>query len=154
MEALKREWRVVRCVKRMWTHWPKHPCICGKAPNVPGPVCMCTMLVPMKVPCFWYWLMHIWSGWKVYYAGSYEGSMFLILVDAYLKWMEGVLVRNATLQSTMEKLRILFTTHCLLGMLAYDNGSSVHQCRGSRVQHHRIQFSKFSLVLITRHRMG
>ena len=49
--------------------------------------------------------------------------MFLILVDAYSKWMEVVPVKSATSQITMEKLRTIFVTHGLPEMLVSDNGS-------------------------------
>ena len=48
--------------------------------------------------------------------------MFLIIVDAYLKWMEVLPVRNATSQMTIEKLSIIFATHGLSETVS-DNGS-------------------------------
>ena len=52
-----------------------------------------------------------------------DGLMFLILVDTYSKWMEVVPVKSATSQTAIEKLRTIFVTHGLPGMLVSDNGS-------------------------------
>ena len=64
-----------------------------------------------------------WSRVHVDYASPFEGSMFLIVVDAYSKWMEVVRVWHATPQTTIEKLRVIFATHDLLEMLVSDNGT-------------------------------
>ena len=69
----------------------------------------------------WEWPECVWSRVHVNYAGPLEGSMFLIV--AYSKWMEVVLVRHATSQTTIYKLRVIFATHGLPEMLVSDNGT-------------------------------
>ena len=69
------------------------------------------------------WSEHAWSHVYVDYAGPLEGHMFLLLVDAYSKWMKVAPVYNATSQSTIEKHSIIFATHGLPEMLVSDNGS-------------------------------
>ena len=78
----------------------------------------------------WEWPERAWSRAHVDYAGPLDGLRFLILVDAYSKWMAVVPVRNATSQTTIEKLRTIFSTHSLPEMLVSDNDSVFeHQCR-------------------------
>ena len=50
--------------------------------------------------------------------------MFLIVIDAYSKWMEVVPVKSATSQATIDKLRSIFVTHGLPEMLVSDNGTA------------------------------
>ena len=86
--------------------------------------CQENIKAPAKEPLhLWEWPERAWSHVHVDYAGPFEGLMFLIVVDAYSKWMEVVPVCNATSQSTIEKLRIVFATHGLPEMLVSDNGS-------------------------------
>ena len=65
-------------------HPPKHPCTHGNGPE----------RARSRV--------HV----HVDYAGPMDGLMFLIVVDAYSKWMKVVPVKSATSQATNEKLRI------------------------------------------------
>ena len=49
---------------------------------------------------------------------------FLVLVDAYSKWLEVLPVKSPTTRSTVEALLTVFATHGLLEMLATDNGTA------------------------------
>jgi hypothetical protein len=49
--------------------------------------------------------------------------MFLILIDAYSKWMEVFPMNTSTSSATIEKLRTVFATHGLPEKLVSDNGS-------------------------------
>ena len=49
--------------------------------------------------------------------------MFLVIVDAYSKWLEVHATSTATSQITMDKLRSTFAVHGLPDMLVTDNGS-------------------------------
>ena len=71
----------------------------------------------------WEWPERVWSRVHVDYAGPFEGSMSLIVVDAYSKWMGVVPVRHATSQTTIYKLRVIFAMHGLPEMLVSDNGT-------------------------------
>ena len=57
------------------------------------------------------------------YASPFEGSMFLIVVDAYSKWMEVVPIHHATSKTTIDKLRVIFVMHGLPEMLVSDTGT-------------------------------
>ena len=50
--------------------------------------------------------------------------MFLIVVDAYSKWLEVKPVSSATFSVTIEQLRSIFSTHGLPEVLVTDNGTS------------------------------
>lgn len=48
------------------------------------------------------------------FPGPFMGCMFMIVVDAYLKWTEnGHTLNKSTAQATIEKLRGVFTTYGL-----------------------------------------
>ena len=73
------------------------PCVSGKcqfASQSPS--------APMGVP------ERAWSRVHFDYAGPFEGRMFLIVIDAYSKWIEEAPVCHATSQSTIDKLRTIF----------------------------------------------
>ena len=50
--------------------------------------------------------------------------MFLVLVDAYSKWLEVHVMRSTTSTATIEKLREIFATHGLPKTLVSDNGTN------------------------------
>ena len=49
--------------------------------------------------------------------------MFLIVVDAYSKWMKVCPMRTTTLQATFVKLHCAFATHGLPDIIVSDNGT-------------------------------
>ncbi|KAK3747907.1 hypothetical protein QZH41_010210, partial [Actinostola sp. cb2023] len=51
------------------------------------------------------------------------GKMFLLIIDAHSKWLDIHIVNSATTESTVEKLRMTFSTHGLPEMIVSDNGS-------------------------------
>ena len=57
------------------------------------------------------------------FAGPFLGQMFLIVVDAYSKWLEVVPMSSATTNTTIERLRNIFATHGLPRVLVTDNGA-------------------------------
>ena len=75
--------------------------------------CQLSRHSPSKVP------LHPWE-----WHGPFMGKMFLIVVDAHLKWMEVSIVQSATSNSTLEKLRALFATHGLPEVIVSDNGTA------------------------------
>ena len=51
----------------------------------------------------WEWPDHPWDRVHVDYPGPFMGQMFLIVIDAYSKWMEIEIVKFATAQNTIER---------------------------------------------------
>jgi hypothetical protein len=72
----------------------------------------------------WEWPNSPWTRVHADYAGPLEGKMFLILVDAYSKWLEVDIDPSATTQNTIQKLRSIFVTHGLPEVLVTDNGTA------------------------------
>ena len=57
------------------------------------------------------------------YAGSVNNHMLLVVVDAFSKWIEVLLVKSASSAATIKNLRTLFVTHGIPESLVSDNGS-------------------------------
>ena len=86
--------------------------------------CQENQKLPPKVPMHpWEWPDRPWSRIHVDYAGPIHGKMVLVVVDARSKWLEALTVAAATSQSTIEKLRFIFSTHGLPEVLVSDNGT-------------------------------
>lgn len=66
--------------------------------------------------------------------------MFMVLVDAYSKWLDGIMMSSITSVNTVEKLQLIFATR-LPKMIVTDNGSSFtsHEfqafCKMNGIQH-------------------
>ena len=71
----------------------------------------------------WEYPQNPWSRLHVDYAGPLFGKMYLIVVDAYSKWVEIAVTRTATSEATIEGLREMFATHGVPDELVSDNGS-------------------------------
>ena len=76
--------------------------------------------VPMRS---WEWPSQPWSRILIDYAGPLQGKMFLVVVDAYSKWIEVSIVNSATSISAIQKQRAMFATHGLPKVVVSDNGS-------------------------------
>ncbi|XP_032091769.1 uncharacterized protein K02A2.6-like, partial [Thamnophis elegans] len=63
-----------------------------------------------------------WSRLHIDFAGPFHGQVFLIVVDAYSRWVEVLLMHSTTSDSTVRALRRLFATHGLPDTVVSDNG--------------------------------
>lgn len=63
-----------------------------------------------------------WSRIHVDYAGPMDGSMYLVVINAYSKWLEVIQTNGCTSRITIAKLRSLFCTHGLPDVIVSDNG--------------------------------
>lgn len=80
--------------------------------------------LPAKAPMHpWEWPDNPWARLHIDYAGPLNGKMILVIVDSYSKWIEAHTVSSATSLATIEKLRLVFSTHGLPEVLVSDNGS-------------------------------
>ena len=87
--------------------------------------CQAHQSTPAEAPLHpWEWPGLPWSRLHVDYAGPYKGEMFLIVIDAYSKWLEVHYMKSTTSNATIEKLREIFATHGLPATLVSDNGSN------------------------------
>ncbi|XP_013916254.1 PREDICTED: uncharacterized protein K02A2.6-like [Thamnophis sirtalis] len=64
----------------------------------------------------------LWSRLHVDFAGPFHGQTFLIVVDAYSRWVELVLMSSTSAESMVRDLRRLFATHGLPDIIVSDNG--------------------------------
>ena len=70
----------------------------------------------------WEWPGQPWNRLHVDYAGPFHGEIFLVVIDAYSKWLGVHLMKSTTSQVTIEKLREIFATHGLPITVVSDNG--------------------------------
>ena len=64
-----------------------------------------------------------WECLHADFAGPFMGKMFLLVIDAFSKWLEVKPLTTANSINTIEHLRSIFSTHGLPKMLVTDNGS-------------------------------
>ena len=72
----------------------------------------------------WEWPVKQWVRIHADYAGPFLGHMFLIVVDAFSKWMEVYPTNSSTSTVTIEKMRECFAIHGLPEQVVTDNGPS------------------------------
>ena len=70
----------------------------------------------------WEWPEKPWERIHADYAGSFTGSMILIIINAHLIWMEVYPTGSSLSQITMEKIRLCFASLGIPKQLVTDNG--------------------------------
>ena len=70
----------------------------------------------------WPWPTGPWERIHIDYAGPFMGSMFLVVVDAYSKWLEVLPMSSTTTAKTLDALRSLFARYGVPKKLVSDNG--------------------------------
>ena len=87
--------------------------------------CQENQKLPARAPMHpWEWPDRPWARIHIDYAGPVKGKMILVIVDSHSKWIEAHVVNSATSQATIEKLRLVFSTHGLPEVIVSDNGTS------------------------------
>ena len=79
---------------------------------------------PQAVLHPWEWPKQPWTRLHADYAGPFLGTVFLIIIDAYSKWIEIHITNSATPAVTIDKLRNTFATFGLPEILVTDNGTN------------------------------
>ena len=72
----------------------------------------------------WEWPEQPWSCIHLDFAGPFMNHMFLVLVDAYSKWLDVQVMQSITTAKTIDKLNKIFSTHGLPQKIVTDNGPS------------------------------
>ena len=72
----------------------------------------------------WEWPSKPWSRLHLDFAGPFLGHHYLVLVDAYSKWIVVEVMPSITSEKTIEKLRMIYATHGLPQKLVTDNGAT------------------------------
>ena len=70
----------------------------------------------------WAWPEKTWQRVHLDFAGPFQGSMFLIAVDAHSKWPEVYSMSSTSALKTIERLRLLFAAFGLPEQVVTDNG--------------------------------
>lgn len=55
------------------------------------------------------------------YAGPFQGSVFLVKVDAHSKWIEVIPTSNTTVTTTLKTLMTMFARYGVPELLVSDN---------------------------------
>lgn len=88
-------------------------------------ICQVHQTAPAKAPLHpWERPSKPWSRLHIDHAGPFLGKLFLVVIDAYSKWMDVVVVNSTSAECTINKLRSIFTIHGLPEQVVSDNGSS------------------------------
>ena len=100
-------------------------------------VCQQHAHLPAKAPIHtWEWPKNSWDRVHVDYAGPIQGSMILVLIDAYSKWIEAHVVSSSTSEVTIEYLSQIFASHGLPKSIISDNGSCFTSDEFSKSPYH------------------
>ncbi len=85
--------------------------------------CQQSRPMPPSAPLHpWSWPTRPWARLHIDFAGPMEGRMFLVVVDAHSKWLEGIPMKTATALKTIQQLRKLFARFGIHESLVSDNG--------------------------------
>ena len=86
--------------------------------------CQASRPLPLPAPLHpWSIPQKAWFRLHMDYAGPLHDHMFLIVVDAFSKWLEIVPVKNSTSSVTIDKLRGICSTHGLPDTIVTDNAA-------------------------------
>ncbi|XP_038635084.1 uncharacterized protein K02A2.6-like, partial [Scyliorhinus canicula] len=87
-------------------------------------ICQEHQKLPPAAPLHhWEWPGRPWARLHADFAGPFQGSMFLLLIDAKSKWLEVHQMGGTTSCATIEKMCLSFSTHGLPEVLVTDNGT-------------------------------
>ena len=65
-----------------------------------------------------------WQRVHIDFAGPFLGKIFFVMVDAYSKWMEVLVMQGTTSKRTIEEIRKVFSTHGIPEVIVSDNGTN------------------------------
>ena len=86
--------------------------------------CQAVKRAPPVAPLHpWIWPSKPWQRVHLDFAGPFQGSMFLVGVDAYSKWPEVRVMSVTTASATLDVLREWFAIHGIPEQLVTDNGT-------------------------------
>ena len=68
------------------------------------------------------WPSRPWARLHLDFAGPFQGKLFLIMIDAYSKWIEAVCTSSTSSTVVIEELRTVFSSFGLPETIVTDNG--------------------------------
>ena len=72
----------------------------------------------------WVYPTRPWERIHIDFAGPYLGRMYFVVIDAYSKWPEVIIMNNITSGTTITVLREIFARYGVCDQLVSDNGPS------------------------------
>ena len=85
--------------------------------------CQAVKRAPPVAPLHpWVWPSRPWQRVHLDFAGPFQGSMFLVGVDAHSKWPEVRIMSTTTVGKTLDVLREWFAAHGIPEQIVTDNG--------------------------------
>ena len=88
-------------------------------------MCSLTQPDPLKAPLHpWQWPEKSWQRIHIDYAGPFQGSMFLVAVDAHSKWVEIIPTASSTTAKTIDVLMTMFARYGIPEQLVSDNATT------------------------------
>ncbi|UYV82251.1 K02A2.6-like [Cordylochernes scorpioides] len=85
-------------------------------------MCQESASMPPSTISEWTWPEKPWHRLHLDLAGPFMGRMFMVLVDAYTKWLEIVIIKDFTSRTIIGHLREIFARFGLPEILVIDNG--------------------------------
>ena len=85
--------------------------------------CQAVKHSPVVAPLHpWVWPVKPWQRVHLDFAGPFQGTMFLLAVDAHSKWPEVYAMSTTTASKTIDVLRQIFAAYGLPEQVVTDNG--------------------------------
>ena len=115
----------MKALARSYVWWPN---ISGQLEELAKACsgCQHNQKMPTKAPLHpWEWATAPWQRIHIDYAGPFQNSMFVIVVDAHSRWLEVIPVRSTTSSSTIEVLRDLFARFGIPEQIVTDSGAQL-----------------------------
>ena len=113
----------MKSLARSYVWWPKLDQMLERVAKLCD-MCQAHRKTPPESPLHpWVNPERPWARLHIDFAGPFLGRWFLILVDAFSKWLEVHSMKAATSLATVKVLQSIFATHGLPNLIVTDNGS-------------------------------
>ena len=113
----------MKSLARMYVWWPGLDADIEKSVRL-CQACQVVQSLPPHVPLNpWKWPSRSWARLHLDFAGPLENRMFLVLIDAYSKWIETFPTHGSTSTTVIQHLRTVFARFGLPETIVTDNGS-------------------------------
>ncbi|XP_003369635.1 putative integrase core domain protein [Trichinella spiralis] len=113
----------MKALARSYFWWPKMDEEIEKTVNTCD-VCQSSRAAMPKAPVHsWETPNNPWSRLHIDFAGPFQEKTFLIVVDAFSKWLEVIPISEMSTRTVIEELRQLFATHGLPNTIMSDNAA-------------------------------
>ncbi|XP_003368892.1 putative integrase core domain protein [Trichinella spiralis] len=113
----------MKALARSYFWWPKMDEDIEKTVNTCD-VCQSSRAAMPKAPVHsWETPNNPWSRLHIDFAGPFQEKTFLIVVDAFSKWLEVIPISEMSTRTVIEELRQLFATHGLPNTIMSDNAA-------------------------------